>query len=388
MRLRPLPLIIWSVVLLLVITTAVTMIINGPQDLGVEPQSPSQRWLQLVTAMSAATAGAVILSHHRGNVIAWLFMALGLAGGATELAISYAATCQSPHVCNLGLLVVMDALWFPTLAIGLSGLFLLFPAGRVPPTWRAWLWWALVVSGALGAGTAFFQGEVYHLAGAVNPWAGLIDVSLASGVADAAGVLVVLVGLTAIIDFVLRSRRASGMARLQNRWLAYSGLLVVLAAIANIVGEEIGVELGWAWSLATASIPVAVAFAITQHRLYEIDRLFARTVSYSVVIGLLAGAFAVVVVGIPNWIPGLGDSPLLVAIGTLVVAAGFNPLRRQVQELVDRRFNRSRYDAQNVMEVFAGSLHRRVGTDEVIDGWVEVVESTMEPAAIGVWVRG
>ena len=388
MRIRPLSLIIWSIVLLLVVTTAVLMIINGPQDVGVEPQSASQRWLQLVTAMSAATAGAVILAHHPGNVIAWLFLAIGLAGGATELAISYAATCQAPGVCNLGLLVVLDALWFPTLTIGLGGLFLLFPAGKIPPGWRSWLWWSLVASGVLGAATAFFQEEVYHLDGAVNPWAGLLSMDLVVAVADVAGIVVVLVALFAIFDFVLRARRASGIARLQNRWLAYSGLLVVLGAIASIVGEGMGLELGWAWSLATASIPIAVAFAITQHNLFEIDRLLSRTVSYSVVIGLLAGVFAVVVVWIPNWIPGLGDSPLLVAIGTLAVAAGFNPLRRSVQGRVDRRFNRSRYDAQHVIDDFAGSLHQRVDTDEVIDGWVGVVENTMEPAAIGVWVRG
>lgn len=388
MRLRPLPLIIWSVVLLLVITTAFMMIANGPQDLGVESQSATQRWLQLVTAMSAATAGAVILSHHPKNVIAWLFMAIGLVVGATELAISYAATCQSPDVCNLGLLVVVGAFWFPTLTVGLGGLFLLFPGGRVPSGWRAWLWWVLVVSGALGAGTTLFEEEVYHLAGAVNPWAGLLDVSLVSGVADAAGVLVLLVALTAILDFVLRARRASGIARLQNRWLAYSGLLVVLGATTSIVGQEVGVDLGFTWSLATASIPVAVAFAIARHRLYEIDRLFARTVSYSVVIGLLAGVFAAVVVGIPNWIPGVGRSPLLVAATTLGVAALFNPLRRRVQMVVDRRFNRFRYDAERVMDDFAASLHQRVDTDKVIDGWVEVVEGTMQPAVVGVWVRG
>lgn len=338
--------------------------------------------------MSAATAGAVILSHHPKNVIAWLFMAIGLAVGATELAISYAATCQSPDACNLGLLVVLAALWFPTLTIGLGGLFLLFPDGRVPSGLRAWFWWALVVSGVLGAGTTLFEEEVYHLAGAVNHWAGLLDERLVSGVADAAGVLVLLVALTAVLDFVLRARRASGIARLQNRWLTYSGLLVVLGAITSIVGQEVGVDLGFAWSLATASIPVAVTLAITQHHLFEIDRLLSRTVSYSVVIGLLAGVLAAVVVGIPNWIPGLGDSPLLVAIGTLAVAAGFNPLRRRVHERVDRRFNRSRYEAQDVMDDFVGSLHQRAGTDEVIDGWVEVVGDTMEPAAIGVWVRG
>jgi len=388
MRIRPLPLILWGLVVLLVVITAYLMLAHGTQDVGVDPQPASQRWLQLATALSAATAGVVILFHRRGNVIAVLFMGLGMAVAGTELAISYAATCRSPSACNLGLLVAVDALWFPMLTVGLGGLFLLFPDGKVPSGWRSWLWWSLVASGALGAVTSFFQEEVYHFEGAINPWAGLLSTGLVVAIADVAGMVVVVVSMVAILDFVVRARRASGIERLQHRWLAFSGLLVVLGAITSIVGEEVGVDFGFAWSLATASIPVAVAFAITQHRLFEIDRLLSRTVSYSVVIGLLAGVFAIVVVGIPNWIPGLGDSPLLVAIGTLAVAAGFNPLRRHVQERVDRRFNRTRYDTQDVMDDFAGSLHQRVSTDEVIDGWVEVVEDTMEPVSIGVWVRG
>lgn len=118
MRIRPLPLIAVSVVILLVVTTAVTM--NRQRTSRPWRRAPDrpQRWLQLVTAVSAGTAGAVILSHQSRNVVAWLFLALGLAAGATELAISYAATCQSPEACNLELLILLDALWFPTLTIG------------------------------------------------------------------------------------------------------------------------------------------------------------------------------------------------------------------------------------------------------------------------------
>jgi hypothetical protein len=203
---------------------------------------------------------------------------------------------------------------------------------------------------------------------------------------EAKGIVVLLLAVTAIVDFVWRARKAEGLVRLQNRWLALAGLLTVLGGALSVVGQEIGVDLGWAWSLGVASIPVAVTMAITRHRLYEIDRLVSRTVSYTIVIVVLAVVYALGLAGLTTLLDT--DSPLTVAASTLAVAALFNPLRLKVQAMVDRRFNRSRYDAERVMTAFSGSLRDEVDPDRVVKGWVSVVNQTMRPAASGVWVRG
>ena len=130
---------------------------------------------------------------------------------------------------------------------------------------------------------------------------------------------------------------------------------------------------------------VAAALAILRYRLYEIDRIISRTVSYALVVGILGAAY----LGALTWLSSLlpDRSQLVVAGATLGVAFLFNPVRTRIQAWVDRRFNRSRYDAQKVMDRFAGSLRDQVDSDQVMDGWVGVVTETMQPASVGVWLR-
>ncbi len=332
-----------------------------------------------------ATAGAVILSRRGSKTIGWIFLAFGFLGPLQQLGISYASTCvDDPGSCYLGLFVVVDGLWFLTVVLGLGGLFLLFPDGRLPKG-RGWLAVSLLLAGLGSLALVPFTPELYHLDGVPNPWS--VDAPpVMATIDEIAGVVVFLLAVTAIIDFAWRARQAEGLIRLQNRWLTLAGLLTVLGGAFSVVGEEIGVDLGWAWSLGTATIPLAVTMAITRHRLYDIDRLFSRTLSYAVVVGLLGLVFAAGVVWIPS-ILDLGNSQLLVAGSTLAVAALFNPLRKRVQGLVDRKFNRSRYDVERVIDVFIGSLRDRVDPDGVVDDWVGVVRNTMQPSTSGVWVR-
>ena len=140
----------------------------------------------------------------------------------------------------------------------------------------------------------------------------------------------------------------------------------------------------WILSFALLAIPLAILFAVLRYGLYEIDRVVSRSVSYAIVVGLLAVVFFGTVALLTSVLPS--DSDLVTAAATLLVAGLFNPVRKRVQSWVDRRFNRSRYDAQLVMDGFAGSLQSEVDPDQVVDGWVSVVSSTMEPNAVGVWI--
>jgi hypothetical protein len=133
------------------------------------------------------------------------------------------------------------------------------------------------------------------------------------------------------------------------------------------------------------AIPVAIVVAVLRYRLHDIDRLISRTVSYALVVGLLGLVFVGLVTLSTTVLPS--DDPLVVAVATLTVAALFNPLRRRVQGFVDRRFNRSRYDAERVIEDFTGTLQDRADPELVVGGWVGVVEDLMEPQSVGVWVK-
>jgi divalent metal cation (Fe/Co/Zn/Cd) transporter len=124
---------------------------------------------------------------------------------------------------------------------------------------------------------------------------------------------------------------------------------------------------------------------VFRHRLYGIDKIVSRTVSYSVLVALLGLAFFALVTALSTFVTG--DEPVVIAIATLTVAALFNPVRTRVLRWVNRRFNRSMYHAQVVVEAFTETLRDRVHPEEVVDGWTGVVSETMEPAAMGVWVR-
>lgn len=154
--------------------------------------------------------------------------------------------------------------------------------------------------------------------------------------------------------------------------------------------DEIGSWVAWAevglFMILSVGIPISIAVSIAKYRLYEVDRIVSRTISYSVVVLLLGLVFAATAVWIPQ-VLGV-DDPLFVAGATLVVAALFNPVRRRVQSSVDRRFNRSKYDAERVVNEFSSTLQDQTNSDNLVSGWVDVVSETMEPAAVSVWVRG
>ena len=194
----------------------------------------------------------------------------------------------------------------------------------------------------------------------------------------------VVLALSAVISLIFRLRHSSGIERLQFRWLLLgSSLFVLISALGQILPEDSAGEL--LWLLGGSAIPISIGVAVVRYRLYEIDRLVSRTVSYAIVIALLAAVFAGLVTLVGSFLDTASD--LAVAASTLAVAALFNPLRRRVQRGVDHRFNRSRYDSERVMSGFTSSLRDEVDPDEVLGGWLSVVINTMQPASVGAWVR-
>jgi hypothetical protein len=160
--------------------------------------------------------------------------------------------------------------------------------------------------------------------------------------------------------------------------IAYGGTAVTGGAATGSVWDAL-------FGLALAAIPISVAIAVLRYRLYDLDRIVSRTVTYAVVAALLVAAYGLIVLGLGSFLGR--DNPLAVAGATLAAAALFNPVRTRVRAWVERRFNRSRYDAEQVIEGFVSSMSGRVDPEGVIEGWVGVVSETMQPVSAGAWVR-
>ena len=202
--------------------------------------------------------------------------------------------------------------------------------------------------------------------------------------------------LACAVSLVMRFRRSRGIERLQVKWLASGAafaacvyLLMMLFSWRYTVSDEPSPPwldiLGNFSVLTFVAIPVAIGIAVLRYGLYGIDRLISRTLSYAVITGTLLVVYLLLVTTVSRIAPG--GSSLAVAASTLTVAALFQPLRRRVQTLVDRRFNRARYDADRTVEAFTRTLRQEVDLDAVSSDLVAAVHDTLEPARVGLWLR-
>jgi N-terminal 7TM region of histidine kinase len=183
---------------------------------------------------------------------------------------------------------------------------------------------------------------------------------------------------------VRRFRRASGERRQQLKWLG-SAAAVCALALPTFVWQNAPPLVADLLPLALTAVPIAIGVGILRYRLYEIDRLFSRTLSYVILTALLAGTFVGVVALTTDLLPF--SSGVGVAASTLAATVLFNPLRRRVQRIVDRRFNRSRYDAERIVEAFAARLRDAVELESVQTELLDVVQRALEPAHASLWIR-
>jgi hypothetical protein len=344
---------------------------------------------QGVAALSFATVGAILASRLPGNVIGWLLALGGLCFALISGAAGLADFGLSVHPGS-----IPGAIWFAWLtqwiwapAIGtVIGLGLVYPTGRLlSARWRGVALAAVLIIALLAFGSA------------VTPWPdGLFPVSNplqigGGGVAilndlfAEAGLIVVLVALLAVASLVIRYRRAARIERAQLKWFAAVAAICLPALV-------VGLTLWWPFYIVAnvgfALLPVAIGIAILRYRLYEIDRLISRGLSYGVVTAILGGLFVGVVLGLQAILaPFTGSNTLAVAGSTLLVAALFQPLRRRVQRIVDRRFNRARYDAERILASFAGRLRDEVDLEALEAEITATVNRTVEPVSVGLWVR-
>lgn len=348
-----------------------------------------ERWLLttifLATTMSFLAMGWLIAERRRGNAVGRLILVLG-----TMLA-TYVA-CDGwvwfgGHGDAYAALVVslLDGPMFITLAL----LFLRFPSGRLPGArWTLLEACAAGLAGLVLAGAALRPGPFLYYTELENPLpAGPNPITAAWDLLY--GGLVACVAAAAL-SLIGRWRRAGVLERAQLKWAAWAAAIVVGAMttyglasgpsqFSDLGDLSVGIGLGL--------FPIAIGIAILRYRLFEIDRIISRTVSWTLTTSAIAGLFAVTVVVVQTAIAPFSDSDgLAVAISTLAAAAAFGRVRNRVQAVVDHRFNRARYDIQHVVDAFAEQLRGNLDLAGVTAGLVGAADTAVRPAAAAVWL--
>ncbi len=351
-------------------------------------------------AVPATAVGTLLAARRPRNPIGWILLAIiivEISPASQYLILDY----RMHHgALPLGWVAVVLKECWPMFLVLITLLLWLFPDGTPPegrwhrPAAVAAVGWLLIGLATSSRGVLVAAGGdvriqasgdlANRLPGALR----VLDVVVIAGT---------LASWTAWLAIQIPTyRHASGEHRQQLKWL-YSGAaifvvsLIIGVFIAQLVVEEVP---GWGDQsavgavvvLGTAALPVCMGVAVLKYRLYEINRIISRVVSYTLITALLGGVYAGLIL-LASWALPSKNS-VAVAVATLVTAALFNPLRKRVQHAVDRRFNRSRYDAEAVVAAFTGRLRQTIDLDAIRGDLVGVVHEAFQPAHMSVWLPG
>ena len=363
-----------------------------PPDSGVV-SGPRALSFGLMTVAFAAL-GALVASRRPRNAIGWILVLSPLCLAFTQVALDwYTHTLYAdPGSLPLpsGLVWAANWAWVPGFMPLLTLLLLLFPDGRLPsPRWRPVGWLTALAMGLLIIGYAFAPGPLEDYPRVENPLG--IDGPLGDVFEVFQGVgfpCFALAAVGSVASLVVRFRRSHGVERQQLKWMAAAAALVVAAWLLHAFFDEaLGEDISLMVFLALLALPAAAAVAILRYRLYDLDLVVNRTLVYGALTATLAGSYLGIVLLLQLALePLTSDSGLAIAGSTLAVAALFRPLRRRIQELVDRRFYRRRYDAARTVERFSARLRDQVELESLSAELRGVVRETVQPAHVSLWM--
>ncbi|CAN5532889.1 hypothetical protein BH20ACT23_BH20ACT23_25700 [soil metagenome] len=346
-----------------------------------------------LSQLTFVLVGVVILIRRPGHPIGSLFCVIAIvasfstAAGQYVLA-DYTGKADLPGTAEVAWIGTVTGSFIPVL---FTLIVMVFPNGHLLSSRWKWLRWTLI------GVTVLMVVQAAMLWPVRSPAFEIEDEIAGSAAAPVifelvfVGLLIALIG--SVASLVARFRRSRGVERLQLKWFT---LGAVLAAGGIFAGAAIGVGIdpGLANFIGTSVtafgaivLPLSVGAAILRFRLYDIDRIISRTLSYGVLTAILAGSYLLIVLTLQSVLPLKDDSPPIVAVSTLAAVAAFGPLRARIQKNVDRRFNRSRYDAERTIAEFGGRLRSQVEIDGLSRDLVEVVDRTMHPAHVSLWLH-
>jgi len=386
-------LIVWAIIVLAVVATVarVVLVILVPSRSNVG--SPIVDALQPVPWLAIATLGALIVQRRSAVTIGWLFL------GAAIQVVYFLCRRYSESATEIGLppsaVITWLATWtfLPAVLIFSTLVPLLLPGGQLASSrWRPMLWLSL-------AALAFASVSLMVRPGPLDPpydrTLNPIGVSGYPAAAFTAAVLLwILAAIGSIWSFISRVRHARGIERLQLRWFAYGfALLLALLGVALVGTLTVGQAAVGPWAgplqiIALSVVAIASGIAMLRYRLFDVDLLVRRTLVYGALTALLTGIYSLVVILAQALLrPITSGTEVAVAASTLATLALLQPLRRGVQQAVDRRFYRSRYDTARSLDSFSTRLRDEVDLDAVRAHLLDVVHATVHPAYAGVWLR-
>jgi hypothetical protein len=351
--------------------------------------SPSLSDVMLMISFGVfAVVGALLVTQRPGNPVSWIMLAIGLIVGIFPTLETYAAyvmiTRGSPNPLAVFGAWANALYWIPLLSLALIYLPLLFPDGRLPS--RRWLPVAVIAGLAvagfvvIGAFSETLTGQDidYYIANPIgikgmppieqHPIFPVLIIGVSIGLLGAAAAVFV------------RFRRSRGVERQQLKWFLFAAALTPAIMFTDrlaLVGEIL-------FGLVLMSLPAAVGIAVLRYRLYDIDIIIRRTLAYGLLTAILALVYFGIVSVLQNLIIVMSGlhSAIATVLSTLAIAALFSPLRRRIQESIDRVFYRRRYDAEQTLQDFAIKVRDEVELEQLIQHLVSVVQETMQPASI------
>jgi hypothetical protein len=351
--------------------------------------------------------GALISSRRPRNPIGWILLADGLLWNLSSMMdyyTDYGAARPDSLPFVVGLAIINNWLWVP--AVGLLGTFafLLFPDGRLPSRrWRSLAWLSGVTIVLVSILVAVTPGPFEGLEGVRNPF-GVLAFPWMKPLPYILVPLFLLCMLLSVLSLVMRYRRARGEERQQIKWIAFAaavvGVMYLIAMIGSIVypqktwfasGSPLWLNvLEYAALLSFPVVPTAIGFAVLRYRLYDIDVIINRALVY----GSLTATLVTIYFGgvattqfLFRALTGQEQQPqLAVVVSTLAIAALFNPLRRRIQNFIDRRFYRRKYDAVKTLEEFSATLRDTTDLDGLTEELTGVIQETVQPSHVSFWL--
>lgn len=385
MKARGLVLVLGAAAVLLVAGAHVLLIAGRPEV------APYPYWREGTIMVPAfAALGVLILSRRPGNVIGWLFLAVGIFGGFQLFSGQYATAALAPYGPDLpgGAIAGWISAQMQRFAVvSILFLLLLFPTGRLPSArWRPLAWALSGVVAVWSLADALAPGPLPDFGAVRNPF-GVDGLALVLRALEILGGWAGLLCVVAVVlSLVARFRRSRGEERQQLKWFAYAATLGFLTILLGDWVPGLG---EWAWTIALLGLPAAAAVAILRYRLYNIDLIINLTLVYAALTVALLVVYVGSVVVLQYSFRALlgGESSLAVVASTLAIAALFGPLRRRIQSVIDRRFYRARYDARRTVGAFGERLRDATDLDGLRRDLVGVVRETVAPAHVSLWLR-
>ena len=391
------PIVVWLVTVVLVAAATGILIATAWVDVQA---SWGFRGSSGLFAITAGTVGAVVSVRRPDNRVGWLFGAIGLLFAAQAFINEYTIAAILAIPGELpgmpGVAWLLTWVWVVPVALALIFLPLVFPTGRLlSPRWRPAVWFGIVATVAFSAVCSIAPGQIQQARFVDNPFQPFLLKPDQVGIIFVLGVLpiTIAVGL-AITSLVRRFRAADDVARRQIKWFALAatiaGVTDTLYYVSYVASPSpvLTKVLEILVVVTLLGLPIAAGLAILRYRLYDIDRIISRTIAYGLVSALLVVTYAAIILVLQGPLGAvLGGDTISVALSTLVVAALFQPLRRRVKGLVDRRFDRARFDADRTTAAFSERLRDEVDIAAVTTDLDATIRAALKPTSLGLWLR-